>query len=61
MNLRHFLLFPILVVIWANTAVGELYTALADLEELLQTEAVLISSLEKYIENQHQKLDLLKR
>lgn len=40
---------------------GELYTALADLEELLETEAVLINTLEQYIHAQEQKLDLLRK
>lgn len=39
----------------------ELYTALADLEELLQTESVLINNLEQYLKVQEEKLDLLRR
>ena len=41
--------------------ISELYTALADLEELLQTEGVLIETLEHYIKTQEDKLDLLRR
>lgn len=40
---------------------SELYTALADLEELLQTENVLITTLENYIQAQEEKLILLKK
>ncbi|XP_046405340.1 prolyl 4-hydroxylase subunit alpha-1 [Ischnura elegans] len=40
---------------------GELYTALADMEELLETEAVLIRTLEGYMDAQENKLRLLKR
>lgn len=40
---------------------GELYTALADMEELLETESVLIRTLEGYIEAQENKLRLLRR
>lgn len=40
---------------------GEVYTALAEMEELLETEAYLISNLEAYIATQEQKLNFLKR
>ncbi|XP_068081878.1 prolyl 4-hydroxylase subunit alpha-1-like [Anabrus simplex] len=39
----------------------ELYTALADMEELLETEAVLMRSLEGYVAAQEEKLRLLRR
>ncbi|CAH1154904.1 unnamed protein product [Phaedon cochleariae] len=39
----------------------EVFTALADLEDLLSTESVLIETLENYIRAEEQKLDLLKR
>lgn len=39
----------------------ELFTALVEMEELLDTEAVLIGNLESYIKIQEQKLQLLKR
>lgn len=38
----------------------EMYTALADMEELLETEAVLISNLETYILAQEEKLKFLR-
>lgn len=40
---------------------GEVFTALAEMEELLETEAYLISNLEAYIATQEQKLVFLKR
>lgn len=39
---------------------GEVYTALAEMEELLETESVLISNLEGYIRVQEDKLSYLK-
>lgn len=39
----------------------ELFTALADLEDLLDTEAVLIQSFENYIRAEEDKIELLKR
>jgi prolyl 4-hydroxylase len=40
---------------------AELYTALADLEDLLQTEAMLLKTLEDYIVQQEIKLAMLKK
>lgn len=42
-------------------ATAEVFTALADLEELLDTENLLIETLEEYIRSEEQKLDLLKK
>lgn len=42
---------------FANT---ELYTALAEMEELLETEAVLISNLQGFIKVQEDRLDYLR-
>ncbi|XP_043654748.1 prolyl 4-hydroxylase subunit alpha-1 [Drosophila teissieri] len=39
---------------------GEVYTALAEMEELLETESVLITNLEGYIRVQEDKLNFLK-
>lgn len=39
----------------------EVYTALADLEDLLYTEGHLLNTLENYIRAEEQKLDLIKR
>lgn len=57
----HWLCFLSFLLSFSKLAISELYTALADLEELLRTEAALITSLEQYIHSQQQKLDLLKR
>ncbi|XP_017773011.1 PREDICTED: prolyl 4-hydroxylase subunit alpha-1 [Nicrophorus vespilloides] len=58
--MAHFLpLFLFALVV--GTARGELYTALVDLEELLSTESVLINTLEVYINEQEQRLNLLRR
>lgn len=48
----------ILLIANANT---EVFTALADLEDLLDTEAVLIQSLKNYIKAEEDKVELLKR
>ncbi|XP_050074561.1 prolyl 4-hydroxylase subunit alpha-1-like isoform X2 [Anopheles maculipalpis] len=40
---------------------GELFTALADMEELLETEAVLITNLDNYVQAQEEKLMQLRR
>lgn len=40
---------------------GELYTALADLEELLDTEAVFITSLENFLLQAESRIEILKR
>ncbi|XP_031337865.1 prolyl 4-hydroxylase subunit alpha-1 isoform X4 [Photinus pyralis] len=39
----------------------ELYTALADLKEVLHTESTLINSLDQYIQAEHKKLELLQK
>ncbi|TMW48447.1 hypothetical protein DOY81_006466 [Sarcophaga bullata] len=39
---------------------SEVYTALAEMEELLETESVLISNLDGFIKVEQQKLDYLK-
>jgi hypothetical protein len=40
---------------------AELYTCLADMEELLETEAHLMQTLDGYIQAQEEKLQMLKR
>uniref|UniRef100_A0A8W7PY05 Prolyl 4-hydroxylase N-terminal domain-containing protein n=1 Tax=Anopheles coluzzii TaxID=1518534 RepID=A0A8W7PY05_ANOCL len=40
---------------------GELFTALADMEELLETEAVLITNLDNYVQAQEEKLMQLRQ
>jgi len=51
------------VVCWAMVVGvgGELYTCLADMEELLETEALLMQTLDGYIQAQEEKLRVLKR
>lgn len=51
----------ILLSVTARNALAELYTALADMEELLETEAVLIDTLNGYITAQEQRLATLRR
>lgn len=55
----HFLV--LLLPLIAKLVDCEIFTALAELEELLDTEAVLINTLESYIKAEEQKIDLLKR
>ncbi|KAH8406942.1 hypothetical protein KR222_000891 [Zaprionus bogoriensis] len=50
-----------LIVLAGVSVHGELYTALAEMEELLETESVLISNLEGYIRVQEDKLSYLKK
>ncbi|XP_018564257.1 prolyl 4-hydroxylase subunit alpha-1 [Anoplophora glabripennis] len=56
----HFLTAFLLSLV-AHLVNSEVFTALAELEELLNTEAVLIHTLENYIRAEEQKIDLLKR
>ncbi|XP_012276583.1 prolyl 4-hydroxylase subunit alpha-2 [Orussus abietinus] len=51
----------VIVALGVQNANAELYTALADMEELLETEAVLIGTLNGYIEVQEKRLDTLRR
>lgn len=51
----------LVLVLAASAARAELYTALVELEELLETEAVLMSELEGYIAAQEDKIRALKR
>lgn len=51
----------ILMTIMVSSCVAELFTALVELEELLETEAVLITNLEAYVEAQDDKLSYLRR
>lgn len=44
-----------------HNASAELFTALADMEELLETESVLIANLDNYIRVQEDKLNQLRR
>lgn len=50
-----------LVLFLINFCTAEVFTALAEMEELLETEAVLIGNLQSYIDAQEEKLDYLRR
>lgn len=58
---KQSLLYSLLMLTILPQIKCEVYTALADLEELLQTESFLINTLENYIRAEEQKIDLLKR
>lgn len=58
----HFILaLGTTMVFLFHLCTGEVYTALAEMEELLETEAVLIGNLEAYIDAQEEKLSYLRR
>lgn len=59
--LRAWLACTLLVCACMQNCFAELYTALAELEELLDTEAVFLQTLESYITQQESRLNLLKR
>uniref|UniRef100_A0A161N0P5 procollagen-proline 4-dioxygenase n=1 Tax=Triatoma infestans TaxID=30076 RepID=A0A161N0P5_TRIIF len=59
--LRAWLACTLLACACMQNCFAELYTALADLEELLDTEAVFLQTLESYITQQESRLNLLKR
>lgn len=59
-NARFKLIISILAVL-ISLGTAEVFTALTDMEELFETEAVLINNLELYIQAQEQKLDYLRR
>lgn len=54
---------PILlgVLFYLHITSAEVFTALAEMEELLDTEAVLVANLEAYISAHEEKLEFLKR
>lgn len=45
----------------ARVTNAEMFTALSEMEELLETEAVLITNLESYIEAYEEKINFLRR
>lgn len=49
------------LIIWIKITKAEVYTALSEMEELLETEAELINNLESYIAAYEEKLSFLKR
>lgn len=56
-------ILPVLlgVLCYLHWTCAELFTALAEMEELLDTEAVLVANLEAYISAHEEKLKFLKR
>lgn len=62
LNLKRLLQMALISTIISHSCVHtEVFTALVEMEELLETEVVLINNLEKYIQIQQQKLDFLKK
>ncbi|KAF5304255.1 hypothetical protein FQA39_LY09782 [Lamprigera yunnana] len=57
----HFSVFLSVIFFIIKLTKCELYTALVDLKELLQTEKVLVNTLDNYIEAEQKKLDLLQK
>lgn len=56
------ILFGLITLLAACTFVhAEVYSAIAEMEQLLETEAVLITNLESYVEAQREKLIILTR
>lgn len=53
------ILLNLLPILWITNA--ELFTALVEMEELLDTEAVLINNLDQYIRKQEDKLVFLNK
>lgn len=49
------------VLLVCRLSTAEVFTALTEMEELFETEAVLINNLESYIDAQEQKLNYLRR
>lgn len=54
-----YILLNLLTILWITNA--EIFTALVEMEELLDTEAVLINNLDQYIRKQEDKLLFLNR
>lgn len=49
------------MVLMFSICTAEVFTALAEMEELLDTEAVLIANLISYVDAQEEKLSYLRR
>lgn len=61
MDQRIFYVIAAIGVLAIRTGNAEIYTALADMEELLETESVLIDTLHGFIQAQEERLATLKR
>lgn len=51
----------ILLVVTCHLVSGEVFTAIADMEGLVSTEAELVRNLENYIQAEEQRLQLIKK
>lgn len=60
LTISKMLLYLILGLGLVDIARSEVYTALAEMEELLETESVLISNLGEFIKVQEGRLDYLR-
>lgn len=61
-NRRYHIVFATVVALATiQLCRADIFTALAEMEELLETEAVLIANLEQYVEAQEQRLGYLRR
>lgn len=62
-NNRQFQIAFVILVAFSTHRLckAEVFTALSDMEELLETEAVLITNLEAYVATQENKLNYLRR
>lgn len=58
---KYLCLIGIVTLFAIPLCTAELFTALADMEELLETEAVLIGNLQSYITVQEDKLNYLRK
>lgn len=59
---RYQIAFVIFIAIATHRlCTAEVFTAMSDMEELLETEAVLINNLEAYVAAHEAKLNYLKR
>lgn len=57
----NLLVQAIFLIFLTSSVKSEVFTALADLEDLLETESLLINTLENYIKAEEEKLQYLKR
>lgn len=57
----EFQIISLLIITLATSVHSEVYSAIAEMEQLLDTEAVLITNLELYVQAQRDKLVILTR
>lgn len=61
MFLRNILILIATICIISRPCLAELFTAVTDMEGMLDTETVLINNLESYVEAQEEQLNYLRR